>query len=164
MHESAEDLAALQRLIDESHSAGNPHLRSIWSDERRLSAQDLSERLTGVVIVDLATVTSDGRPIVGPVDGLFYRGRFYVGSSPESLRARHIAARPHISLAHTVGEELAVVVHGMARTVDLHGDPENAGIKRYYVETYGETWEEWSTGALYWRVDPSKMFTFGGIG
>ena len=41
-------------------------------------------------LLALATVTSDGHPLVGPVDGIFYRGAFYFGSSPESLRSRHI--------------------------------------------------------------------------
>ena len=43
-------------------------------------------------LLALATVTADGRPIVGPVDGIFYRGAFWFGSAPDSVRFRHIRA------------------------------------------------------------------------
>lgn len=39
MHETPEDLAGLQRLLDDSHARGGAHLRSIFTDERRLSAE-----------------------------------------------------------------------------------------------------------------------------
>ena len=35
----------------------------------------------------VATVTADGRPIAGPVDGIFYRGAFHFGTSPDAIRA-----------------------------------------------------------------------------
>ena len=35
----------------------------------------------------------DGRPIVGLVDGIFFRGVFHFGSAPDSVRFRHIAER-----------------------------------------------------------------------
>ena len=74
MHETPEDLAALQELIDRSYASAGEHLLRIHSPERRLSAEQLAERLQGMCLLSLATVTADGRPIVGPVDGIFYRG------------------------------------------------------------------------------------------
>ena len=74
-------------------------------------------------LLALATVTADGRPIVGPVDGIFYRGAFHFGSAPDSVRFRHIRARPQVSATHLPGEELAVTVHGRAVPVDI-GSPE----------------------------------------
>lgn len=91
----------------------------MFSDERRLSAEQVAERLTGVCVLDLATVTARGEPRVAPVDGLFYRGRWHFGSSPEAARTRHLAARPAVSASHTRGEALAVVVHGTARPVEV---------------------------------------------
>ena len=44
-HETPEDLAWLQRLLDESHASAGPHLRDIFSDERRVAAADLPERM-----------------------------------------------------------------------------------------------------------------------
>ncbi len=40
-------------------------------------------RLTGMSLLAFATVSADGRPLVGPVDGIFHRGCFYFGSGPE---------------------------------------------------------------------------------
>src|SRR6266511_3334069 len=50
--------------------------------QRRLSAEDLTSRLQGMCLLALATVTRDCRPLIGPVDGIFYSGAFYFGSSP----------------------------------------------------------------------------------
>src|SRR6266576_1706511 len=125
MHETPDDLAALQDLLDRSYALAGPHLRRIITPERRLTAEQVSERLAGMRLLALATSTSDGRPIVGPVDGIFFRGAFHFGSAPDSLRFRHIRARPHVSATHTRGEELAVTVHGCAVPLQLRA-PENA--------------------------------------
>src|SRR5919197_3564480 len=96
MHETPEDLAALQDLLDRSYAAAGTHLLRIITPERRLTAEQVCERLTGMCLLALATATADGRPIVGPVDGIFFRGAFHFGSSPDSVRFRHIAARPWV--------------------------------------------------------------------
>jgi hypothetical protein len=85
MHERPEDLAALQTLIDDSYAHANPHLLGIHEPARRLSAQAVADELTGMRLLVLATTTRDGRPITGPVDGVFHRGRFHFGSSPQSF-------------------------------------------------------------------------------
>jgi hypothetical protein len=82
MRETPEDLAELQAILDRSYAAAGPHLLSIHTDDWRLNAEQIAERLTGMVILSLATVSSKGRPVVAPVDGMFYRGRFWCGSSP----------------------------------------------------------------------------------
>jgi Pyridoxamine 5'-phosphate oxidase len=165
MHETPEDLTALQALLDRSYDAAGPHLLRIHTPERRLTAEQVAERLTGMCLLALATVTADGRPIVGPVDGIFYRGAFHFGSSPDSVRFRHIARRPHVSATHLPGEELSVTVHGRAVDVDVRG-PEGAGLRRalldIYVPRYGEHWEReiLDSGAIYARIDGERMFTF----
>src|ERR671927_1556732 len=100
MYETPADIAALQELLDRSYTAAGPHLLRIHTPERRLTAEEVCERLTGMCLLALATVTADGRPLVGPVDGIFYRGSFYFGSSPESVRFRHIRRRPNVSATH----------------------------------------------------------------
>lgn len=164
MHETPADLRALQDLLDRSHAAAGAHLRRIITPERRLDAAAVAERLTGMCLLALATATADGRPIVGPVDGVFFRGAFHFGSSPDSLRFRHIAARPHVSATHLPGEELAVTVHGRAVGVDVRSE-EGAGLRRtlleVYVPRYGEEWEEFlDSGPVYARIDADRMFTF----
>jgi uncharacterized pyridoxamine 5'-phosphate oxidase family protein len=164
MYETPDDLAALQGLLDRSYDLAGPHLRRIITPERRLTAGQLSERLTGMCLLALATATGDGRPIVGPVDGIFFRGAFHFGSAPDSVRFRHIAARPHVSATHLPGEELAVTVHGRAAAVDVQS-AEGAGLRRalldIYVPRYGAKWESFlDSGPVYARIDAERMFAF----
>lgn len=161
MHETAEDLRRLQDLLDDSYATAGEHLLSIHTKNRRLKARKLAGLLTGVRVLALATVTSDGRPIAGPVDGLFYRAAFLFGSSPDSVRFRHIRERPHVSAVPTVGEELAVVVHGTARPIDVR-DPDNQGYLGYLREVYPE-WDAWWPAPrtpAYAVIDARRMFTF----
>jgi hypothetical protein len=162
MHETAEDLTALQDLLDRSYEHAGEHLRGIITPERRLTAEQVSERLTGMCLLALATVTADGRPIVGPVDGIFFRGSFHFGSSPRSVRFRHIAARPHVSATHLPGEELAVTVHGRAKIVDVTTGPFRAALLEEYLPRYGSEWQRnvLDAGAMYARIDADRMFTF----
>lgn len=163
MHETREDLDRLQALIDESHARAGEHLRSIFADDRRVDAADLPERLKGVQVMHLATVTARGEPRVAPVDGLLYRADLYFGTSPRSLRARHLRARPQVSASIAHGEQFAVVVHGRVAEVDMDAD-EQAPLRAFFTETYGEGWESFRQGNPYWRIVPQKLFTFGGWG
>ena len=164
MHETPADLAALQDLLDRSAAAAGAHLRRIITPERRLSAEQVCARLTGMCLLALATVTVDGRPLVGPVDGIFYRGAFHFGSAPDSVRFGHIRRRPQVSATHLPGEELAVTVHGRAALIDV-GSSEEAGFRQtlleIYVPRYGAEWESFlDSGAGYARIDAERMFTF----
>src|SRR5512132_3692539 len=145
MKETQEDLSRLQELLDRSYASAGPHLLRIHTPERRLSAEQVAERLQGMRLLALATVTADGRPIVGPVDGIFLHGAFHFGSSPHSVRFRHIRARPHVSATHLPGEELAVTVHGRAELLDMRAE-ESAGFRQtvldIYVPRYGAEYEE----------------------
>jgi hypothetical protein len=164
MHETPEDLTRLQQLIDRSYETAGPHLLRIHTPERRLSAEQVAERLTGMCLLSLATVTAGCRPLVGPVDGIFYQGAFHFGSSPDSVRVRHIRARPQVSATHLPREELAVTVHGHAVPVDVRA-PEG-GFRRalldIYVPRYGPQWadEFLDSGAVYFRIEAERMFTF----
>ena len=165
MQETAEDLDALQELLDRSYERSGQHLRRIITRERRLSAAQVAERLTGMSLLALATVTADGRPIVGPVDGIFFRGSFHFGSAPDSVRFRHIRARPQVSATHLPGEELAVTVHGRAVEIDVHDAAEaefRQALLGVYVPRYGEQWEEetLNSGPVYARIEAERMFTF----
>jgi Pyridoxamine 5'-phosphate oxidase len=162
VHETPEDLAALQDLLDRSYEQAGAHLRAIVTPERRMTAEEVAERLTGMRLLTLATVTADGRPITGPVDGIFFRGAFHFGSAANSVRFRHIRRRPHVSATHLPGEELAVSVHGRAALADVSpGSPFRQALLDIYVPRYGEGWDEMiDRGALYARIDADRMFTF----
>jgi hypothetical protein len=155
---------ALQELLDRSYAAAGPHLLRIHTPERRLRAEQVVERLHGMCLLALATVTADGRPVVGPVDGIVYRGAFHFGSAPDSLRFRHIRARPRVSATHLPGEELAITVHGRAVPIDVKAEAE-AGFRQtlldVYVPRYGAAWEEFlDSGPVYARIEADRLFTF----
>jgi uncharacterized pyridoxamine 5'-phosphate oxidase family protein len=164
VRESRRDLADLQALLDRSYGVAGSHLLSIHTPERRLDAHQVAERLSGMCLLALATVTADGRPIVGPVDGIFYRGRFYFGSAPDSIRFCHIRRRPQVSATHLPGEHLAVTVHGRAVAVDMRS-ADNARFRQtlldVYVPRYGPDWVSFlDSGPVYARIDAERMFAF----
>ncbi len=119
MLETSEELANLQAVLDRSMASAGPHLRDIITDERRLTAAQLTERLQGMRLLVLATVTADGRPLAGPVDGYFLHGSFWFSTGRGAVRMQHLAARPACSATHLPGEELAVTVHGTAEIFEL---------------------------------------------
>jgi nitroimidazol reductase NimA-like FMN-containing flavoprotein (pyridoxamine 5'-phosphate oxidase superfamily) len=164
MHETPADIKAIQELLDRSFAGAGAHLKRIITPERRMSAEEVAERLTGMCLLALATVSSDGRPFVGPVDGVFYRGSFHFGSSPDSLRFRHIRKRPQVSATHLPGEELAVTVHGRAVPLDIKSEQSaefKAALLEVYIPLYGDDYERFvDSGPLYARIEADRMFTF----
>ncbi len=165
MLETPEELHHLQSLLDASLASAGPHLRSIISDERRLSAPELVDRLQGMRLLVLATVTADGRPLVGPVDGYFLHGTFWFSSGRDSVRMRHLATRPAVSATHLPGEDLAVTVHGRAERFAMD-DAAFGELRRATLDEYlpkqGPSFETWldNADALGARIVPAKMFTF----
>jgi hypothetical protein len=162
--ETAEETGRLQRLLDRSAAGAGPHLREIVTDQRRLSAAALCERLQGMRLLTVATVTADGRPLAGAVDGYFLHGTFWFSSGRNSVRMRHLAARPGVSATHLPGEELAVTIHGRAEVFDLHGsacDELRQAMLDHYLPKQGPSFEAWlrDIDGLGARIDPVKIFT-----
>ena len=162
MHETRADVEALQALLDASRAAAGAHLREILTEALRLSAEDVVRLLTGVRVLVVATVTSAGDPLSAPADGIVHRGRFHFATSPDSIRARHLAARPAVSATYLEGERLVVIVHGRAVRVDLADPAENAfreTLVEVYAPRYGPAWIDWATDtATYYRIEPRRMF------
>lgn len=165
MHEQAEDLAELQRVIDDSYRNAGSHLLDVSSPERRLDATQLTEKLDGMRLLALATTTRDGRPMTGAVDGIFYRGRFHFGSAYTSVRYRHLSERPAVSATHLPGEHFGVTVHGDAEFIDVTA-PEHREFKQtlldIYLPRFGQEWADMvdDGGAWYARLNPRRVFTF----
>ena len=169
MLETPEEVTRLQQVLDRSAAGAGEHLRGIITDERRLSATQLIERLQGMRLLIVATVTADGRPLAGPVDGYFLHGTFWFSSGRNSVRMRHLAARPAISATHVPGEELAVTVHGRAELLDLReaaGGELRQAMLVWYVPRQGPEFETWLNGldAVAARIEPEKIFTFAMAG
>jgi nitroimidazol reductase NimA-like FMN-containing flavoprotein (pyridoxamine 5'-phosphate oxidase superfamily) len=163
VHESEDDLRRLQDLLDRSFEVAGVHLLEVITPERRMVAADVCDRLSDLRLLALATVTAEGRPLVGPVDGIFYRGAFHFSSSPDSVRIRHVRVRPQVSATHLPGEDFAVTVHGEAELLDLSSGA-NAGLRRvlldHYVPQYGPEWEAFLDANVCARINPRRMFVF----
>lgn len=115
--------------------------------------------LFGVQVLNLATVSRACAPRVTPVDGLFFRGRFWFGTASNAVRVAHLRERPQVSASHTRGEELAVIVHGTATMIDVD-DPAHAGFADYYREVYAFGWNEWDTPVQFARIEASRLYTY----
>jgi nitroimidazol reductase NimA-like FMN-containing flavoprotein (pyridoxamine 5'-phosphate oxidase superfamily) len=162
MHESPEDIKRLQELLDRSYASAGTHLLGIHTQQRRLTAADLVERLQGMRLLVLATVNAAGRPLTGPVDGVFHRGSFYFGTSPDAVRWRHLRRNRAVSATHLPSEDWAVIVHGAAIPVDTSRATPNglrATLLEVYTPRYGPKWEEFlDSGTAYARIEAERMF------
>lgn len=137
MYETSEDLAELQRTLDESYDFAGEHLRSLFPPERRSSAAELAEALKGAFMINLATVTARCEPVVAPVDGLFYRGRLWFSLARGTVRAAHLQTRPQVSATYVEGDPGAcLMIHGVAREIG-QGNPFSEGFDEYARELYG---------------------------
>jgi general stress protein 26 len=151
--ETPDEIARLQRLLDESHGRATEHLRGIISDERTLAAPHLAGLLTGMKVISVASVTARGEPRISAMDGHFLHGTWTFSTSRTAAKARHLAVRPAVSVAHVDGETMAVFSHG--RVVELSGD-ELATVDEHWAAHYGSSPLSWGDVVM-WRLDPSWM-------
>jgi hypothetical protein len=164
--ETPGEIEQLKQLLDRSAAGAGTHLSGIISDERRLTAARVCERLQGMRLLVVATVTADGRPLAGPVDGYFLHGSFYFSSGRDSVRMRHLAVRPAVSATYLAGEELAITVHGRAELFDV-SDPARGELRQamldHYLPRQGPAFETWldQVDPIGARIAADKMFTYG---
>jgi hypothetical protein len=143
MLETADEITALQTMLDASHASSTEHLRSIISDDRVLSARDLVGLLTGMKVLSVATVTASGEPRISALDGHFLHASWTFSTSGTAAKARHMAARPVVSVAHIDSEERAVFSHGR-------------------VERFGEEDPDWGETIAHWTAHyGSSPLTWG---
>ncbi|MGH2500315.1 MAG: pyridoxamine 5'-phosphate oxidase family protein [Candidatus Limnocylindria bacterium] len=160
MQETAADLSDLQALIDRSMGGIRSHqMRDIFAAERALSARQICAYLQGVKHVACATVTAGGEPRVRPLDGLFYRGRFHVGTAGSALTIRHLRRRPAISLTHFAGDDVGVIVHGVA-TIMSSRHEDVGPIHQLATAVYESDPFGWGDDVVFVRVEPSAMYTY----
>jgi hypothetical protein len=164
MFETADELASLQRLLEDSLAGSTGHLRSIITPERTLDAERLCAALPGMQTLSLATVTASGEPRISAVDGHFLHGRWVFGTARAAAKARHLAARPAASVSHLRGEELGVFTHGRVEVLNPEGgpdDPEWPAILRHLTDHYGQS--PYTFGEIvYYRLVPTWMTVFHG--
>jgi pyridoxine/pyridoxamine 5'-phosphate oxidase len=160
MHETGANLERLQTLLDSSIERATSFLRASFEmPDKSLSAGQLVGHLTGSLTVALATVTARGEPRVAPIKAFLLRAHFYVPTVVESARARHLAARPGVSLTYFEGIELAVIVHGKAQIIDER-DKRFEELDLVQTAHASQSPREWGGRAAYLQVTPGTIYTY----
>lgn len=158
VHESADDLVVLQRILDRSFAHAGAHLRAVFRHQRAMTAADVVATLKGVFILHLATVSKSNRPVVAPIDGLFYRARFLFSAPEQSKRVAHLRRQPDVSATYTQGEGVCIIVHGRAVEVGAA----DAEVRAFFEEVYGaEILEASAKPGLTAFIEPRFMVAFG---
>jgi hypothetical protein len=160
MYETAEEMQALDALLERSYERAGAHLTSIITPERRLSGADLVSYLTGVRHLVVATVNARSEPRTSGADGLFLHAKWWFTSSSSSLKARHLEARPACSVTHLRGDDLGVFAHGSVRVV-RGATSESAALVPIWTEVYGsspEGWTETPADLRYFELTATSMF------
>ena len=164
MYEREADFEELQRLLDTTYEHAGSHLLSIVGPDRRLGARALAAELAGYCLLSLATVSSTSKPLVSPVDAIFYRGHFYFSTGEDALRRRHINRDPRVSGSFVPRPEFAVTVHGVAAVVDQHRDDMvefNDALIETFVPLFGAGFADFvEETPSYYRVDADKMHCY----
>lgn len=163
MFETEAELAEIQALLDASLSRSTEHLRSIIRPgQRTLTAAQMSLACAGMCTLAIATVTEAGEPRGSAVDGHFLHGRWYVGTDRRAAKARHLAARPAVSVAYLRGEELGVFTHGTAQPMNPEGGPDDQdwpALLQYMTDYYGSSPLTWGN-VVYFRLIPHWMVAY----
>ena len=150
MLETPDETASLQALLDASHAKASGHLRNIIDDDRTLTAEQLVALLTGMKVLSVATVTAAGEPRISALDGHFLHGTWTFGTSGTSAKAKHLAARPAVSVAHVDGEELALFSHGRAELIEP--GPDRDEVDAHWTAHYGSSPYSWGDDIRMYRL------------
>jgi hypothetical protein len=163
VYETKAELDALDSLLDRSLSGSTQHLKSIIRPgERTLTADQLTQVLTGMCVLALSTVTANGEPRVSAVDGHFLHGCWVFSTDRSAAKARHLEWRPAASAAHLRGEELGVFTHGTAEILYPSAgpaDPQWDGILEYLTSHYGGSPLAWGD-VVFYRLRPHWMVCY----
>jgi general stress protein 26 len=156
MLETPDEIAALQELLDASHRTSTDHLREIINDDRTLSADALVALLTGMKVLSVATVTARGEPRISAMDGHFLHATWTFSTNATAAKARHMNARPAVSVAHIDGEELAVFSHGRVERM-READRDWAETIGHWTAHYGSSPLSWADEIHLFRYRPHWM-------
>jgi hypothetical protein len=162
MRETPEEIKELQALLEASLARSTSHLRSIVTGNT-MTAEQLTQILTGMCTLALSTVTVKGEPRISGVDGHFLHGKWHFGTAPGAAKARHLAARPAASLAHMRGEDLGVFTHGTVEILnpqDGEPAPDWPELSAYLKDFYGDDSFDWDNDVVYYRLHPHWMTVY----
>lgn len=155
MLETADELQAMQDLLDSSHSQATEHLRGIIDDNRTLRAREIAGLMTGMRVLSFATVTVRGEPRISALDGHFLHGRWTISTSRTSAKGRHLQRQAAVSAACIEGEELAIFTHGRVEFL-AEGHPDFEEVHAHWTDHYGSSPMSWGDVVLM-RLNPTWM-------
>jgi general stress protein 26 len=160
MLETETDLTALQELLDRSIARAGEHLRGIVTPGKRtLSARQLAQALDGMRVLIVATTTANAEPRTSAVDGHFMAGRWVFTTSGTAAKARHLRARPAVSVTHADRERLGVFTHGTAEFL-TPDSPDFDPVESHLTAHYGTSPSSWGPEIVYIRVQPTWMVAY----
>jgi hypothetical protein len=159
VRETDEDLRGMQELMDATYARANRHMTAIVGPDRRLDAAQVVAYLQGLKHVAFATVDARGEPRVAPLDAHFVRGRFTLGTGRGSARWRNITRNPACSVAHYVGDDVAVVAHGRAEEL-ARDHPDHDEVHEVWTTHYGSDPYSWGDAVVLFRVEPAAMWAY----
>jgi len=160
MYETQTELDELDELLTTSLRGSTRHLRSIVTEgERTLSASEAASVLTGMCTLSVATVTASGEPRVSGVDGHLLHGRWVFTTAGGAAKARHLRARPQLSVAHLRGDDLGVFTHGRVEFLTPE-HPDFAAVEEHLLAHYGSSPSSWGDDIVYLRVQPHWMVVY----
>ncbi|GIH11135.1 hypothetical protein Rhe02_92020 [Rhizocola hellebori] len=156
MHETAEEIDALQQLLDRSAGRAGPQLTAIVKEDRRLTARQVLAELTGMKVLIVATVTASGEPRTSAVDGHFLHGQWLFGTDARAHKARQLRANPAASATYADGERVAVFTHGYADCIDRE-HPLFDACDAHFINHYKSSPKDWSENPVFFRLRPKWM-------
>jgi hypothetical protein len=115
--------------------------------------------LTGMRVLSVATVTARGEPRISALDGHFLHATWTFSTDGSAAKARHMAVRPAVSVAHVDGETMAVFSHGTAERI-AEDDPLWPETLDHWTTHYGSSPLSWGPDVRLYRLHPHWMVAY----
>ena len=134
----------------------NPKYESILGEKCYRSLRDIAER---VDIVDVFRKTQDVMPIAEDAIAIGAKvlwQQLGVRNEAAAAKARHMRARPDVSVAHVDGEKMAVFSHGRVEPL-AEGDAEWDETLAHWTRHYGSSPLSWGDEIVLYRYTPHWM-------
>jgi hypothetical protein len=107
-------------------------------------------------VLSVATVTSSGEPRISALDGHFLHATWSFSTSGTAMKARHMRARPVVSVAHVDNEELGVFSHGRVDELQPDTSAYDETIT-HWTRHYGSSPLEWGDDIRLYDYRPHWM-------
>lgn len=110
------------------------YYRKASEGEGLLAWDRVVERMSGAGNYWVATIRPDGRPHAMPVWGVWLNESFVFSTSPQSRKARNLAANPYVVVHLESGDDV-VVIEGVAEEIS------DAGLLQRFADAYNPKYD-----------------------